>query len=970
MTELIGEVIGSYRIEALLGTGGMATVYRGTHVLLGRPVAIKVPHPQYSAAPTFNDRFAQEAKAVAGLSHPNIVSIFDFGKRDDGLLYLVMELITSGSIRRLLQLWGSNPDQRSLDVGVDLMCQAASALSYAHQHRIVHRDIKPDNMLLRAQEPGGSTERGEMLKLTDFGLARLAQDAFTTASGQLLGTPTYMSPEQFQGADPDERSDIYSLGVVLYEVATGYLPFEIKTLSDAAYKHTSVEPPLPLMVRPDLPPQLGNIILRCLDKRPQNRYATAGELLSALQTVLLNLRPLNGMASGTYAAPYVDDRRAAYAQPVYSAPPAPSAPTGWIVPPQPSNPPGWNVAPPQPGGPSDWYPPQQPGMSSSQPISMGASRAPRLSVLDRTGQVYQAIDVTGRGLTIGSGNDNDVVLNGVEISPHHMRMDWDGQRVTVTDLGSTYGTAYRDVPLAPFAPQVWQMGDAIKISGYWLRLDPPVLETMALPMNGASNGFAPTETEYYAEPTPTPGRIRVVLTEGSQLSIVPGQRGTVKGTIANLGTTVDHFRLSIEGMPKGWLSGADQELQLNPGMSAPIELTVHTEHSPSWFAGEYPVTVLARSRERPQETGSADALFTILPFSESALSLEPSRVRSRFNASYNLTLRNDGNIAGRYSLVGEDEEKQLKYQFIPQSVDLDPGTYTSIRLSVRGARNIFGRPIARNFTVGASSSSANATLPARGEWSQPAILPPWTLLLPVFLVVGLLLLWQLKAPVIDSVTIQPQQPIAGQPVILTWHVKNTSRVDIQPLLKGLDPKTGNHVFPKGLPNNAALTLVAHGTFFKTTEKQIAVSVTAATPVPTVEPVAPEVSIWEVTPQTVKPGDSVTIKWKTTNAESVELASSTGMSDTVEAEGQRTIKVTEATTFNLSATNHGKVTKRSQAVALQATTPSVGAPAGSRAPGIPILIATPAAAPSGAAGSPRPAVISTPPDRVGTLPPHG
>nr|MDQ6906409.1 protein kinase [Chloroflexota bacterium] len=536
MTELIGETIGNYRVEALLGTGGMATVYRGTHLLLGRAVAIKVPHRQYSAEPNFNERFAQEAKAVAGLSHPNIVNIFDFGKRDDGLLYLVMELITSGSIRRLLQLWGSNPEQRSLDVGIELMCQAASALSYAHQHRIIHRDIKPDNMLLRAQETNGATERGDTLKLTDFGLARLAQDAFTTASGQLLGTPTYMSPEQFQGSDPDERSDIYSFGVVLYEVATGYLPFEIKTLSDAAYKHTSVEPPLPLMVRPDLPPQLGNIILRCLDKRPQNRYATAGELLNALQTVLLNLRPLPGMASGAYTAPYVDDRRTSYMQPVYAAPPvapAPSAPPGWGAQPQPSNPP-WNPAP-QPNNSPEWYPP--PSNVASQPIAMSGARAPRLSVLDHMGQVYQAIDVTGRGLTIGSGNDNDVVVGGVEVSPHHMRMDWDGQRVTVTDLGSTYGTAYRDVPLAPFVPQVWQMGDAIKISGYWLRLDPPVLETMALPVGATANGFGMLDQQY-APPPPIPGRIRIVLTEGAQLAIVPGQQATVKGTLANLGTTV------------------------------------------------------------------------------------------------------------------------------------------------------------------------------------------------------------------------------------------------------------------------------------------------------------------------------------------------------------------------------------------------------------------------------------------------
>ncbi|MHB8645327.1 MAG: protein kinase domain-containing protein [Thermomicrobiales bacterium] len=971
MSDLIGEMIGNYRVEALLGTGGMATVFRGTHMLLNRPVAIKVPHPQFTAEPGFNERFAHEAKAVAGLDHPNIVSIFDFGKRDDGLHYLVMELISAGSIRRLLQQWGSNPDQRSLAIGIDLMCQATSALNYAHHRGIIHRDIKPDNMLLRAQEPGSGNDRSETLNLTDFGLARLAQDAFSTASGQLLGTPTYMSPEQFQGADPDERSDIYSLGVVLYEVATGYLPFEIKTLSDAAYKHTSVEPPLPLMVRPDLPPQLGNIILRCLDKRPQNRFASAGELLTALQTVLLNLRPLPGMASGTFSTPYVEERRPPVPQQSYTsalvAPPAPpSMPPGWSVPPQTSSPPGWSV-PPQPRLTPGWNAPPQQSMPPAQPMYAGGSRAPRLSVLDQTGQVYQSLEVTGRGLTIGSGNDNDVVLSGVEVSHHHLRMDWDGQRVAVTDLGSTYGTIYRDIPLAPFTPQPWQPGDAIKVSAYWLRLETPALETMVLPTDGTINGFGPMpQPEQYQPPAPVQSRIRIVLTEGAQLSIVPGQSGTVKGTLANLGTTVDHFRLSIEGMPRGWLSGTDQEIQLNPGMSAPIELTVRTQRSPAWFAGEYPVTIIARSRERPQEIGTADALFTILPFTESALTLEPNRVRGRRKAAYTVTLRNDGNIAGRYSLNGEDDEKQLAYRFTPQTIDLDPGTYTSVRLSVTGARNVFGRPLSRYFNVAATSAAVNAAPPARGEWSQPAILPPWTVFIPVFLVAGLLLLWQLNGPSIESVTIQPQQPVAGQPVILTWKVHHTSSIDIQPLLKGLDPSTGNHVFPKGLPNGSSLTLVAHG-FLKTTEKQIPISVAQATPVPTVEPIAPDVSVWEVTPQTVKPGDSVTIRWKVGNAESVELLSSTGMDETVELEGQRTIRVTETTTFSLNATNHGKTTKRSQAVAIQAASTPAGAPAASRPAGIPIFTATPApGAPPGAVSTP----VSTPPPRTGTIPPLG
>ncbi|MCA1666869.1 MAG: hypothetical protein LC793_05600 [Thermomicrobia bacterium] len=344
-------------------------------------------------------------------------------------------------------------------------------------------------------------------------------------------------------------------------------------------------------------------------------------------------------------------------------------------------------------------------------------------------------------------------------------------------------------------------------------------------------------------------------------------------------------------------------------------------------------------------------------------------MRGRFKASYAITLRNDGNLAGRYTLGGEDDEKQLEYQFFPQTIDLDPGTYTSVRLSVRGTRNIFGRPIPRYFNVGATAGAVSAAAPVRAEWTQPAILPPWTLFIPVFLVVGLLLVWQLTGPAIDSVTIQPQQPVAGQPVILTWKVRHTSSVDIRPLLKGLDPKSGNHVFPKGLPNGSTLTLVAHG-FLKTTEKQIAVNAVAATPVPTVEPVAPDVSVWDVTPQVAKPGDSVTVRWKVGNAESVELLSSTGMDETVELEGQRTIRVTETTTFSLNATNHGKVTKRSQAVTVQTVTPSPMAPAGSRPAAIPVFTAVPpAGAPPGAAGSPLPP-ISTPPARTGTIPPLG
>ena len=1004
MSDLVGQMIGSYRVEALIGTGGMASVYRGVHTLLGRSVALKVPHPHFAIQQSFQDRFEHEAKTIAKLTHPRIVSIFDFGRRDDGTLFLVMELVTGGSIRSLLQSWTSNPGQRSLALGLDLMCQAADALSYAHRNGMIHRDIKPDNMLLSDTHGENGQAPGYAIKLSDFGLVRLAEDAFTTASAHLLGTPAYLAPEQFQGLELDERSDIYSFGVVLYEVATGYLPFEIKTLSEAAYKHTSVEPPLPLMVRPDLPPELGNIILRCLDKRPQNRYPSVAEMLAALQTV----SQATGGAAQPVAAPapqwpgVIDEPRfkqqyaSAAPPPAFSPPPAPAPyipPPAYAPPPPPVTYSGsqgvYNTAqggygPPQNGyapppnayGPApNGYPSQggygpAPNLYNSQPLNAygapaqtavlspaqappvgGTTGVPRMHVLDQQGRTYRTMDLSGRGITLGSGNDNDIVLNGHEVSHHHARVDYDGRQALITDLGSQYGTIYRDIPLAPYTARPWETDDAIRLSTYWLRLEPPGLATQAMPA-GYSNEMMLAVPEPAPPPPPMPTRIRLVLTEGAQLTIYPGQPGTVHGTIANLGTTVDHFRLTVDGIPPGWVSGIEEEIQLNPGMSAPIEFMVRTEHVPGCLAGEYPVTIYAQSRERPNEIGTADALFTILPFVESALHIEPARVRKRARPSYGVTIRNDGNIATRYTLNGLDEENQLSFSFVPQTIDLDPGTHTTARVTVRGKRQTFGRPVLRSFMVDATSAAASVAPPVRAEWVQPARFPPWTLLIPVFVLLGLLLAWQITAPSIESVTIQPQQPVAGQPVILTWKVHHTTRLDIQPLLKGLDPKTGSHLFPKGLPDNAPVTIVAHGRFFKTAKQELTVAAVQATPVPTAAAQPPDVSIWEVTPQVLtKPGDPVTIKWKVANAESVELLSSAGLDETVELEGQRTVRVTEQVTFTLNAMNKGKSTKRSQTVLLQVPTPTALAPAASRPAGIPVFTATPAAAAPGAAGSP-------------------
>jgi eukaryotic-like serine/threonine-protein kinase len=262
MSDLAGQQIGNYRIEALLGAGGMGQVYRAVHVHLSRPpAAIKVIHPHLASDPGFRARFAREAQAVEGLDHPNIVKVIDFGEHL-GRSYLIMELATGGSLRALLQRHSSAGQPLPWQVGVPLVLQAAEALDYAHGKAMVHRDVKPDNLMLMAPEdataagvaqPAVFSEDAYTVKVCDFGLAQLRHEARMTETGITVGTPAYISPEQCQGLAVDGRSDLYSLGVVLYEVATGYLPFETKSLAEALYRHVNVRPPAPRGVRPDLP---------------------------------------------------------------------------------------------------------------------------------------------------------------------------------------------------------------------------------------------------------------------------------------------------------------------------------------------------------------------------------------------------------------------------------------------------------------------------------------------------------------------------------------------------------------------------------------------------------------------------------------------------------------------------------------------------------------------------------------------
>jgi beta-lactam-binding protein with PASTA domain/tRNA A-37 threonylcarbamoyl transferase component Bud32 len=266
---------GRYRILRKLGSGGMANVYLAEDEELGRRVAVKILNERYANDDLFIERFRREAKSAAGLSHPNIVSIYDRGQAE-GTYYIAMEVIEGRSLKELILTRGALP----IGAAVAYAKQLLEALRFAHRHGIIHRDIKPHNVLVSADQHAKANE--PRLKVTDFGIARHGASQMTEA-GSIMGTAQYLSPEQARGAPVTAASDLYSAGVVLYEMLTGKVPFTGDSAIEIAMKHVNDLPAPPSALRPEIPVELDQIVLRALAKDPGERYQSAEEFIEDLE---------------------------------------------------------------------------------------------------------------------------------------------------------------------------------------------------------------------------------------------------------------------------------------------------------------------------------------------------------------------------------------------------------------------------------------------------------------------------------------------------------------------------------------------------------------------------------------------------------------------------------------------------------------------------------------------------------------
>ncbi|MHB1318437.1 MAG: protein kinase domain-containing protein, partial [Anaerolineae bacterium] len=636
MEGLVGTVLdNTYRIEKLLGQGGMGAVFRAQDVALNRAVAIKVMHSHIAQQQGFRERFMQEARAIAALDHPGIVQIYTFS-RDPKLLYIVMAFIPGQNLQDWLHLLSERGMVLALPESLAIVEQISEALGYAHARGVFHRDIKPGNVILRPLEPGQSDPFGLGFHpmLTDFGLAKLSEGGIMSMPGTSMGTPAYMAPEQCEGGDIDGRADIYALGIVLYEMVTGRLPFEVKTLTEAIRAHTKEAPPPPRSVDPSIPSQVEQVILKALAKSPANRYQNAGELRAAIDAVR---QTLAAPADNTLAeAPAVAG--ASLATMVSKEQPAPTPEKDrWPTPPSDLKPGGQIVIL------------QEDGTSRSFPLG------------------------SRRRVSVGRDADNDITLADTQVSRHHAQITISEGKFQVTDLNSTNGTWIGDNRVLPGVSEPWRPTQSVRMGNHWLKLQGVAGAGAPVEPPAGAATFAPRAAAEAPDP------IQVTLEPASQ-RIRTGVPAVVTVRLLNRQQQVDHLTPTVEGLPPEWVTIPQQPLMLAPGDAGTMTLRILAPKSPQSSAGDHPFSVRVYSQSQTSQSVAATGTVTVEPFRELALSLIPRTITNAGRGR--VTVSNSGNATESIILTVEDPDQVLTQAAPSSPVSVPAGTLKDVSLPI------------------------------------------------------------------------------------------------------------------------------------------------------------------------------------------------------------------------------------------------------------------------------------------------
>jgi len=676
MVSLINRIIADYLLESQIGTGSVGTVFRARHPS-GRIAAIKVVHPELTRERAFGQRFARIAGATR-LSHPYAVTVDEVGE-SNGQYFIRMELLAHGSLRTLLE---RHAELLPLPRGLDYMRQVTEVLAFAHARGVVHRDVKPENILCAKPGASGAIDR---VAVVDWGLTQLIDTGVTIVGGRAPGSPRYMSPEQCKGGVLDHRSDVYSLGVVLYEVATGLPPFKVGTLAEAFDKHVGTAPTPPRAVAPAVSPHLEAIILRCLEKQPDQRFQSAEEVVGELRRVLESIAPQRLRvhvklpdAPAPAAPPIADRTPPKERQIVWRGEESPRADAPVEV---------RRVIEPEIRPPAE----ARPAVTSPPPVTPAAAAGAAM-----------ATPIVPLPLAAAPPATPPVAPN-VPADPRP-RVHVKASALDLVDAGPT-------LPIG--------IGQK----------DP----------RGDAKG---------AKPATRSKRIQIVL-DRTALILVPDQPTVLRVTLVNAGRTTEHFPLSVEGVPTSWVQIPPDPPQLNPQDRVTVGITVRVPKAPEHRAGPYAVTVRARALLNPEEYATATGEWTVLPFAAPSVSLTPVRATTWRRADYTLHARNGGNAPARFLFAGTDDEQSLRYDFLDApNLTLDNGESADVRVRVRGKLRWFGSADTRAFTLRADPVALTDGSPpvgvtpalATGQLVRRAVIPTWAPPVLALAVVGLLLL--------------------------------------------------------------------------------------------------------------------------------------------------------------------------------------------------------------------------------------
>jgi eukaryotic-like serine/threonine-protein kinase len=683
MNNLVGQTLERYQILALLGEGGMGAVFKAHDITLQRDVAIKVLHPQFARRSDFRERFLQEARTAARMNHSGIVQVHDFGQKQD-ILYIVMEFIPGNNLYTMLQELRSKGMWIRLDESVELVRQISLALDYAHDQGILHRDIKPGNIMLKPDPVEGLPFRPV---ITDLGLAKLLEGQSLTQEGTSMGTPAYMSPEQAMGKKTDARSDVYSLGILLYELAVGQLPFPIKSLTEAMRYHTTEPPPPPRTIRPDLPPLLEKTIMLALEKDPAHRPPDAGELAKGLKAVAATLGEIvNAPTALGEAVSLVTEYQAS------------------II-----NPRGASVL-------DDFEAPSD--LTND-----------RIQVLV-DGQTTHSMVIPTGGMTMGRDESCELVLNDRKASRKHVRLEYDGVTYRITDLNSSNGTFLGNSKLLPGVSEVWHPDKPLRIGDTWLRL---------VRVEGAQSAMSILRSDgSLVDPSrirSSTGQGRVsVFVENPELQVDPGRSVNVTLIMLNQGSLVDHFRISIRGLPGAWTPSLPPPVQLMPGSQQSVILTIQPPRSPQTRAGDYNFAVRVVSQDAPGESVETSLSLKVGAFDGFSSEFHPQRLLD--GKAARATIRNQGNRKATYRLSMRDRGEEVSFR-PPQAVlEVEEGKSGFVEFSAAPRRKRwFGREQVYPFTLQVSDAMGETQSHA-GELLGRPRLPAW--LVPTFLILCLL----------------------------------------------------------------------------------------------------------------------------------------------------------------------------------------------------------------------------------------